>query len=473
MAGLNLPINIDKSYASSRMDPTIQAHQQAHDAVHGIINMFDAGLGTATEGQVLTWNGAVYAPTTPSEPATLSPAGVKSTEDSSRAIYALGPSPESGLQAIAADGAANDAPRLQAMLDYLKSTYGGGVLMLPPGRTSRCNSTITIPAGVQVRGSATTVWDFWYAGSAVTAIVVNDKEFTPIMGLEIHGNQWDANRTTHNTTTSTGLNISGYTLSFVDVHITGFNWGIDFTNDKTYLVNFERSTINNCMVGINLDLDNSWTGGPAKVLNSGERMSFTDSIVANCDTVYWATGNGVGLFFVHTSMDFCATWGRQSNAHVFFSNCHLESTYSGRNRYLFDLTVNSRLYMVNCLFIMGAAGIFHAINPANVPWNLGWGLAHYTSCSVYFTPTPAGTSAGAVGTSFSESVVPVPAGATKVVVASFFVSKWNPVKVSVAAMWGPAANVTARVTGVNYTDGTVTVTLSEAAPAGTVLEVEF
>ncbi|WP_375432485.1 hypothetical protein [uncultured Friedmanniella sp.] len=470
MGGPKLPVNIDTTYPDVKADPSIKAHQQAHDALHRIANTFDTALGTATAGQVLTWNGTVYAPA--AVPRGGGPS-LKSLEDASRAIYALSPSPETGLTAVAADAGTDDAPRLQAMLDYLKKTYGGGQLILPPGRTSNCNSTITIPAGVQVIGSATSVWDFWYAGSAATAVVVNDKECTPIIGLKIHGNQWDANRTSHNTTTSTGLRVSGYTLNFVDVHVSGFNWGVDFTNDNTYLVSFERSTIDGCMVAINIDLDNTWTGGSGSVSNSGERMAFTDCVIANCDTVYWATGNGVGLFFTHTSMDFCTTWGRQRNAHVFFQGCHLESTYSGRNRYLFDLDVNSRLYMVNCLFILGTPGIYYAINPASAPWNLGWGIAHFTSCGVSYNPTPAAQGDGAVSTGYSESLVPVPTGAAKVVVASFFVSKWNAMKVNVVAAGGPAADVTARISAISTANATVTVTLSAPAPAGTWLEVQF
>jgi len=386
----------------------------------------------------------------------------------------VAPSVESGLVAIFADAWNDDAPRLQAMLNYLKTSYGGGQLVLPPGRTSNCNSTVTIPAGVQVVGSATSVWDFWYAGAAVNAVVVNDKECTPIIGLKIKGIQWDANQVNHNTTTSTGIRITGSTLNFVDVQIYGFNWGVDYTNDNTYLVTFVRSSITNFMVAVNLDLDNVWTGGPAKIANSGERMSFTDCVIANCDTVYWATGDGAGLFFLHTSMDFVVTWGRQQNAHVFLTSCHLESTYSGRNRFLFDIAVNSRLSMVNRLFILGTAGIYHAINPANAPWNLGWGMVNFTSCNASYAPSPAAQTAKAVNTDFSECLVLVPAGATKVVVASFFISRWNPVKAAVvAASGGPAAEVTVRVSAVSVADATVTLTLSVPAPVGTWEEVEF
>lgn len=400
---------------------------------------------------------------------------LRAFEDASRSVYALAPSPESGLTAIAADSSTNDAPRIQAMLTYIKTTYGGGKLLLPYAKTSNCNSTITIPAGVQVVGSETTVWDFWYAPKNVIAVVIDDHNFTPIIGLKIHGSQWDANAPTHNTTSSVGLHIKGYSLKFENVHIHGFNWGIDLTNDDTYIVDFQQSSIENCMVGVNLDLANAWTGGSHSNNNSGERMTFTDCLLANCDTFYWATGDGASLYFTHTSMDFPRLWGRQQNAHVFFANCHLESTYPKDGlRYMFDLTVNSRLNMVNCGFVLGAPGIYHVLDPAVGPWNTGWGMAHFTSCNVYFTKTDAASTAKAVGCGFSENVIPVPKGDTTITLASPFVSKWSTIKVDVVALGGyPAANVTARITAVSLKDGTVTVTLSAPAPSGTHIELDF
>lgn len=62
MAGPNLPVTIDSTYTNSGSDATVQLHQQHHDAIHSIVNRFDTGIGTATNGHVLTWNGTVYAP---------------------------------------------------------------------------------------------------------------------------------------------------------------------------------------------------------------------------------------------------------------------------------------------------------------------------------------------------------------------------------------------------------------------------
>lgn len=71
MAGPNLPVNIDTTYADSGTDATVKTHQQHHDSIHGIVNKFDTGLGTASNGNVLAWNGTVYAPATPSGTSTI------------------------------------------------------------------------------------------------------------------------------------------------------------------------------------------------------------------------------------------------------------------------------------------------------------------------------------------------------------------------------------------------------------------
>ena len=70
MPGPGLPVNIDSTYADDGTDASVKAHQQAHDALHAIANAFDTAIGTAAAGQLLAWNGTVYAP------ASLTPASV-------------------------------------------------------------------------------------------------------------------------------------------------------------------------------------------------------------------------------------------------------------------------------------------------------------------------------------------------------------------------------------------------------------
>lgn len=62
MAGPALPTNLDTTYADDGADASVKLHQQVHDTAHGILNKLDTAIGTATTGDVLTWNGTVYAP---------------------------------------------------------------------------------------------------------------------------------------------------------------------------------------------------------------------------------------------------------------------------------------------------------------------------------------------------------------------------------------------------------------------------
>lgn len=51
MAGPNLPINVDTTYADSTADASVKTHQQHHDSIHTIINRFD--LTPPTVGQTV------------------------------------------------------------------------------------------------------------------------------------------------------------------------------------------------------------------------------------------------------------------------------------------------------------------------------------------------------------------------------------------------------------------------------------
>jgi hypothetical protein len=135
MAGPNLPVNIDASYPDSS-DASVKAHQQAHDAIHGVVNAFDTTIGAATTGQVPIFNGTVYTPGTPSAAGTVatvaavnSPASLKNS-----ATYVC-------------DGTA-DQVEIQAALDGLPAT-GGWVQLLA--------GTFTISDTVRVEKHGTTL----------------------------------------------------------------------------------------------------------------------------------------------------------------------------------------------------------------------------------------------------------------------------------------------------------------------------
>lgn len=54
MAKPNLPVNIDTTYGDDT-DPSVKVHQQHHDAVHGVVNLFDPA-GTPQSGWEWAWD---------------------------------------------------------------------------------------------------------------------------------------------------------------------------------------------------------------------------------------------------------------------------------------------------------------------------------------------------------------------------------------------------------------------------------
>jgi hypothetical protein len=394
----------------------------------------------------------------------------KNWEDAHRAILSWNPSTESGLTALAVNASTNDAPAAQAQMNYLNSTYGAGARLFVRGGTSNMNAALTKPTGIQILGTELSRWDFWFAGNVV-CLTVTDDNFTPIRGLKITGNQTGSNGTTPNTTTSVGMSVTGARLNFEDMLIQGFNYGLDVTNDNTYLHNYDRCYWDNCKTAINADLGNSFGAAGTANSNSGERMNFRGCIIANSGTGFLASASGLGMHFSHTSIDYTRVFGRIQDAHVFFENCHLE-TVNGTtpNTYLFDLNAASRFTMVACNFIMGGAGVYYVVNTATASPGV-YAMAKFEGCHAYYVVPAAVTQ---TRTEFSEPVVAVTTGATTVTVPSFFITKWNAISVQVVAWNGnPAANVTARITTIDHTNGTVTVTLSAAAPANTYILLDF
>lgn len=474
MTTRSVPDN-DSNWGADIREVIARKNQLTDDAT-GKVPIAQLGTGTPSSSNFLRGDGTFAAQA--------GSASQKSWEDLERCVWAASPSTESGLTALSVNASTDDAGRIQAALNYLNTTYGRGARLIVPKGTSNVNSAITIPAGVQVvgRGGGVSFWDFWFAGTGTfTAVTVADDSNTPIAGLQIKGQQWSANNSGANVTTNTGLMVTGHNLDFVDVTIGGFNRGVDITNDNTYIIGFDRCTIQGCMTGLNADLMAVYHTGTANS-NSGERIAYSNGSIVNCGTAFIASADGLGLFFTATSIDFCNVFAKFRDCHVFFENCHLETTYSTNvstmgsdgtpARYLFDMDANPRLYMSNCLFIMGTVGIYNAINISKSPWNVGTGFARFENCGAAFGSNPA--AGAAVNTGFSEPLVPVATSATTVTIANFFVTRWNGVKVTVVALDGGAEqNVTARISAISTTNGTVVATLGGAAPAGTVLQFDF
>lgn len=408
----------------------------------------------------------------------------KNWEDRCKAVWAIAPSSESGLTALSVNASTDDRARIQAMLNYLNTTYGRGSTLILSSGTSNVNSAVTLPAGVRIQGvPGESLWDFWGAGTGTfTAITISDNDCTPITGLRINGQQWDSNTSTANVTTNTGLNIAGHHLNFVDVKVSGFNRGINITNSNTYILTFERCVLNNCKTALFGDLGGNY--GATAVTNSGEMIRLSNSVISNSGTGFAVSGNNMGLFLEKTCIDFTNIFGKAYDSHVFLTDCHLETTYNATPstmgsdgspaRYLFDLDANPRMNFTNCLFIMGAAGIYSVINPAKAPWNNGVGVVQFDTCNGA-TTNHASVPAGTINGGFTTVMVNFGTGETTKSAASLFVSRWNAIRAhTVSVDSSVQSGINATITTVNQTQGYVTITLSSAAPSGGIwTAVEF
>lgn len=59
MAAPNLPVNIDTTYVDDASDSSVKVHQQHHDEVHKVVNLFDDAT-PSTSGSVPAWNGTIH-----------------------------------------------------------------------------------------------------------------------------------------------------------------------------------------------------------------------------------------------------------------------------------------------------------------------------------------------------------------------------------------------------------------------------
>lgn len=411
-----------------------------------------ATTNNPTATQVLTWNGSAMSWSTPAAGGS----GSSSTAPINQTVYSA--EPPVGLTAIAADGTTDDSATIRAHLAYVKSTYGGGRVVLPAAKTIKCSSGITIPAGVALVGSVTTVLNFSSAGNA-TAITINDANFIPLIGMSLIGNN-TGDGSTFSSTTSIGISITGNGLSFRDININRFNKAIDLAHDNTFIVDFYNCSIGNCALCINIDL----TG----VNNSGERIVFNACTIYNSGTIFRAYGSGVGLFMQGCSLDYSQVYGNIGDAHVFLSNCHLESKkvnssttdWGTLNDYIIYMTGTGRLYMDNCNLIFSGA-VYHVICATQGPYTFGNGMAHFSNCTSYNTPT-----SGPAQQGFSEGLYAANSGDTTKTVYSMFMSKWNSVStLMVATDTYPQSPIGLYISALDAVAGSVTITFN--APIAT------
>lgn len=343
------------------------------DLLAGTADNTVARLGVGTNGQVLTASSGATTGLTWATPST--GPGSPATVDAGN--------PPAGLTAVSFNGTTNDQPALQAILNYVQSTYGGGrVILSKPsavgnaGPAVRLGSGITIPAKVQLVSDETTLID----ASPITtgaAITVNDTNFTPLVGIRMEGGKLSPT-TSDYTSTYTGVKVTGNGLRFEKVSVKYFGRGIDLATSNTWGAKFVGGIAQNCAVGVYADHEAAGT------TNSGEELVFDGFDLANNVRAWWATGNGTGMQFSNLSMDYSSgDIGKCNNSRIFIRGCHVETSAGS---YVFDVTGNTQFHAMGTRFTLGQMLLFKT---AQGPSNYGFGKARFDACEVFFTDNTA------------------------------------------------------------------------------------
>lgn len=384
-------------------------------------------------------------------------------ERSSQTVRADNPPTGSGLTALSADGSTDDRGRLQAMLDYVDSTWGSGQVVLPPGRTIKVNSGISLAAGVQLVALEQTVLNFSALTGTSTAVTVNDTDFTPLVGVKLVG--------PGKSSTVTGLSVSGTGQTFDRITVREFGTAVNLAHNNTYINRFIGCDIGESGLCVNQDLFD------AGATNAGERTVFTGCAFFNSDQFINVQSNQGGLFFTNCSVDYCKDYGLTNDSHVIFTGCHLESNYSTTtpNSYMFNPGYENRLVFTGCNFIMsavGGEGLRFIINPASAPSNVTKGRVLFDNCLAYFIDS------GHTGQQrFSEEFLQIAGSTTSLSFETPFVSNWSPVTAMPGANQGDTqaqATVTAAISRSGSTvTGSVTITAPSTVTGGTVLPVRI
>lgn len=383
-------------------------------------------------------------------------------------VDALNPPAGSGLTPVAGDNVTDDRPAVQAALDYVKATHGGGrvVVSKPNAPGVRFLSGITIPAKVQLVSDETTVLNFSGIASNATAITVNDTNFTPMVGVRMDGGNFDPAATPNNATI--GLAVYGYGLGFEKLHIQYFGRGVDVAHQDTFILQFSDCGISRCGTAFYGDIEAAGVG------NAGERTVLDRCTIANSNVGFVATANGMDMHFTATSIDFCREFGRINNASVYFQG-HLETggglaTYPN---YLFDLTGNGHLYLADTCVIMGGGrpnGLYYLCRLDRGVANYGYGGVRTKNTSIYWVDQT-----GAARNTFSEHMIALEANQTSVTLRNPFPLRWTPVTVAWCVTDGAVVpnNDVIRISAMDAAAGTVTLTASAAHTAQRWMRVSF
>lgn len=371
-------------------------------------------------------------------------------------IVASSPPSGSGLTAVAANNSTDDRNALQAALDYVKNTYGGGVVDLRnPGKTIRFLSGITIPTKVQLYSDESTVLNFSGIGLTATAITVNDNSFTPLVGVCMYGPSGDPRQTPNATgDTSKGVSVTGVRLRLHDCQIGNFGYGVDLAHDYTFTVSFTGGHITECRYGIYAD------STARSVVENGERFVFTDTTIYNCVRGARVTGNNLSIFFNNVAWDYhLLSFGEFEDCYAYFTDSHIE-TGNTQIAALFDVDKNAHMFFTGCRILMGASNpnITTALfNTSKGPYNLGFGGARFSTCTTFYV-NPSGQNQEQA----SDHMVEFPANTTTMTMHTVYPLRWAPVSAEFVSsdFRSLSANDTVRVGWADAATGNITLTAS-------------
>jgi hypothetical protein len=382
-------------------------------------------------------------------------------------IYSTEPPPGS-LSPIAADGTTNDRANIQAHLDAVGAAGGGRVVLSKPGGAIKLNSGITLPPRVQLVWPQSTTLDFSGIGGAA-AITVDDSDFCPIVGGPMIGpNTGDGS--SFSSTASTGVSVTGHGLTFENLNIQRFARGVDVDHEGTFILNFVNCGFGNngcCVFG---DFAGAF-GGTARS-SAGERIGFSNCTFYNSVNILTASAAGATFFFDNRcSFDYSMEFFKIADAHVFYSNCHMETTsgtgdsWATHTDFLGGMSGTARLYMSNVSIIMGGS-VLKIIDSSAGPSNYGSGFALFTNCVAYC--------GGSQTTSRALVSAGIP-GATSKTFTSPFLTKWNTVRAYQVTTDGYAARapVSPYVSSCDTSTTSLTVTFSALVDDPTWIEVAF
>lgn len=385
-------------------------------------------------------------------------------------VWAAAPPSGSGLNAVAANGSTNDAATVQAHLDYVKSTWGSGVLVLPAGKTLKMNSGITIPTKVRLDHTGATLDFSALSTTTGVAITINDSDWCPLVGSGglIIGPSGDPRTTPTNTAdVSIGVKVTGARLDIIGLNVRSFGRGVRTSYSNTWSLTFRGGGIYQCYYNI-------WADNDADVAsNAGESIVFDGLTIYNAVKGMRICGNGVSAFFNHCRIDYLLTrFGEIEDARVHFTNCHIE-VGNTQIAYLFDVDKNAHVDFSNTYVLMGAGSpnITHFLfNPAKVPWNINFGGARFANTKIFYV-NPSGTNSE----QRSELMVDFPSGTTTSTFHTPYPIRWGPVTAEFCSTDSSRVGNfdQAYVTWTDAATGNITVTASASAGFTRKVRVKF